>query len=86
VVAAGAGAAIGVVLSLVLGPAVGIVAGGLLGPLVGMAVPVPLAAAAPAIHAESSVPLRPSHMDEAFEELEELGDSEGLEGLEDGAP
>ncbi len=81
VVAAAAGAAIGVGISLVLGPAVGIVAGGLLGPLVGMAVPVD--AAAPAIHAESSVPLRPSHMDEAFEELEELGEPEGLEG---GAP
>jgi 4-azaleucine resistance transporter AzlC len=38
-VAAGAGAAIGVVLSLTVGPALGIVAGGLIGPLVGMAVP-----------------------------------------------
>jgi 4-azaleucine resistance transporter AzlC len=40
-VAAGAGAAIGVVLSLVLGPQVGLIAGGLLGPLVGMAMPGP---------------------------------------------
>jgi 4-azaleucine resistance transporter AzlC len=39
IVAAGAGAAIGVVLSLLLGPSVGIVAGGLLGPLIGMAMP-----------------------------------------------
>jgi 4-azaleucine resistance transporter AzlC len=39
VVAAGSGAVIGIVLSLVLGPAVGIVAGGLLGPGIGMAVP-----------------------------------------------
>lgn len=66
--AAGAGAAIGVALSLAAGPALGIVAGGLLGPLVGMAVP----ARATRIHAESSVPLRPSDMDEAFVELEDL--------------
>lgn len=72
VVAGGAGAVIGVVASLVVGPAIGIVAGGLLGPLVGMAVPVPPREAHAAVHAESSVPLRPSHMDEAFEELEEL--------------
>ncbi len=39
VVAAGAGAAIGVWLSLVIGPAMGIIAGGLIGPLVGMAIP-----------------------------------------------
>ncbi len=38
-VAAGAGAAIGVALSLAIGPAIGIVAGGLIGPLAGMAVP-----------------------------------------------
>ncbi len=37
--AAGSGAAIGVVLSLLVGSAAGIVAGGLIGPLVGMAVP-----------------------------------------------
>jgi 4-azaleucine resistance transporter AzlC len=40
-VAAGAGAAIGVVLSLVAGPQVGLIAGGLLGPLAGMAIPGP---------------------------------------------
>jgi 4-azaleucine resistance transporter AzlC len=39
VAAAGAGAVIGVVLSVAVGPGVGIVAGGLAGPLVGMAVP-----------------------------------------------
>ncbi|HYO44297.1 MAG TPA: AzlC family ABC transporter permease [Candidatus Limnocylindrales bacterium] len=73
VVAGGAGGAIGVVASLVLGPEVGIVAGGLLGPLIGMAVPVPPAEAAhPAVHAESPVPLRPGHMDDAFVELEAL--------------
>jgi hypothetical protein len=38
-VAAGAGALLGVVLSLVVGPAIGIVAGGLVGPLIAMAVP-----------------------------------------------
>jgi predicted branched-subunit amino acid permease len=73
VVAAGAGAAIGVVGSLVLGPAVGIVIGGLVGPLAGMAMPVPSAKAThPAVHAESSLPLRPSHMDEAFDALDEV--------------
>jgi 4-azaleucine resistance transporter AzlC len=40
VVAAGAGAMIGLVLSLVAGTSLGIVAGGLLGPLVGMATPL----------------------------------------------
>lgn len=78
VVAACAGAAIGVVASLVIGPAVGIVAGGLVGPLVGMAVPsAPASGAAPVpahepVHAESPVPLRLSAMDEAFEELDEV--------------
>ena len=71
VVAAGAGAGIGVVLSLLLGPAVGIIAGGLIGPLAGMAVPEPAARAH--VHAESSVPLRPSDMDAAFDELSEPG-------------
>ena len=68
-VAAGAGAAIGVVLSLAVGPAIGIIAGGLIGPLVGMAVP---AGPGPRTHAESSVPLGERTMDEAFEELDEL--------------
>ena len=40
-VAAGAGAALGVGLSLVIGPEIGIVAGGLVGALVAMAVPGP---------------------------------------------
>jgi 4-azaleucine resistance transporter AzlC len=39
-VAAGAGAAIGIAASLALGPGIGIIAGGLLGPLVAMALPV----------------------------------------------
>jgi hypothetical protein len=38
-----------------------------------MAVPVPAAEAAhQVIHAESSLPLRPGHMDDAFEELDEV--------------
>lgn len=45
VTAAGAGAAIGVGASLVVGPALGIMAGGLVGPLVAMTVPVPRVAA-----------------------------------------
>lgn len=79
-IAAGAGAAIGVVLSLIVGPAVGIVAGGLLGPLVGIAVPV-TPAEQPAFHAESSVPLRPGHMDEAFDELDSLDALPAGDGL-----
>ena len=72
-VAAGAGAAIGVALSLAVGPAIGIIAGGLIGPLVGMAVP---GAPEPHVHAESSVPLGDITMDEAFEEIEDLPVSE----------
>ena len=77
VVAAGAGAAIGVLLSLAVGPGMGIIAGGLIGPLVGMAVPVPARPAHEHVHAESSVPLRPSDMDAAFDELEDVGDVGG---------
>jgi 4-azaleucine resistance transporter AzlC len=47
-VAAGAGAAIGVMMALVAGQQVGIIAGGLIGPLIGMAVPGPSADPAPA--------------------------------------
>jgi len=68
VVAACAGAVFGVVGSVAVGSAIGIVAGGLLGPLVGMAVP----GRHTRIHAESSVPLRPITMDEAFDEVEDL--------------
>jgi 4-azaleucine resistance transporter AzlC len=75
VVAAGAGAVIGVVMSLLMGPALGIVAGGLLGPLIGMLVPAPVRHQG--IHAESSVPLAPSHMDDAFEELDSDGSGAG---------
>jgi 4-azaleucine resistance transporter AzlC len=70
IVAAGSGAAIGVGLSLVLGPAVGIVAGGLIGPAVAMT--VPMEPRPVRVHAESPVPLRPSDMDDAFDELDDL--------------
>jgi 4-azaleucine resistance transporter AzlC len=69
IVAAAAGAAIGVVLSLAVGPGVGIVAGGLVGPLVGMAVPARPSVAP--LSAESPLPLRPSHMGDAVAELDE---------------
>jgi predicted branched-subunit amino acid permease len=71
VAAAGAGAAIGVGASLVVGPSVGIVLGGLVGPLVGMAMPVPATATHVPVVAESSLPLRPSHMADAVAELDE---------------
>jgi 4-azaleucine resistance transporter AzlC len=71
IVAAGAGAVIGVVLSLWLGPAIGIVAGGLVGPLVGMAVPVP---AAEHVHdTEPLAPLAPDEVERAYEEFEHEG-------------
>lgn len=71
--AAGAGAFIGVGLSLAVGPGIGIVAGGLLGPLVGMAVP---AGGRQRIVADPPVPLTSSTIDEAFTDLEELSDPE----------
>jgi len=80
IVAAGAGAAIGVMASLVLGPSVGIVVGGLVGPLVGMAMPgrahEVVAGAGAHEHAEelhpmSSVPLGHVNLDEAIDEAEE---------------
>ena len=64
IVAAGAGAAIGLTASLVLGPSVGIVVGALVGPLVGMA--VPLRAGHGELHPESPGPPRPSHLHNAF--------------------
>jgi 4-azaleucine resistance transporter AzlC len=70
--AAGAGAAIGVALSMTVGPALGIVAGGLLGPLVGMAVPT--AETGRQMLPESSVPLRDPEMDLAFQELDASGE------------
>ncbi len=55
-VAAGAGALLGVGLSLAVGPEVGIIAGGLLGPLVAMALPL---GADPAPVAEPTPPIEP---------------------------
>jgi 4-azaleucine resistance transporter AzlC len=72
-IAAGAGAAIGVVASLVVGPAVGIMAGGLVGPLVGMAVRVEVPADGEAgrpVHPQSPLPLGQPDIDTAFDELE----------------
>lgn len=86
IAAAGAGGAIGVLLSLAMGSGVGIVAGGLVGPLVGMAIPARHAPAeAPGdatppptrpsrITAESPMPLQPSHMADALAELDEADD------------
>jgi len=86
IVAAGAGAAIGVVASLLLGPSVGIVVGGVVGPLVGMAMPGPAHEAeagavaherADELHPMSSVPLGHVNLDEAIDEAEadaHLGD------------
>ncbi len=80
VVAAGAGAAIGVVASLLVGPSVGIVVGGLVGPLVGMAVPVAAReqpaegaghAHADELHPMSSVPLGHVNLDTAIDEAED---------------
>jgi len=68
VVAAGAGATLGVVLSLVFGPAPGIVAGGLLGPLVGMAVPDGGPQRAP----DSDLTGRPVDLDEAMADVDDL--------------
>jgi hypothetical protein len=68
IVAAGAGAAIGVVLSLLLGPSAGIVAGGLLGPLVGMAMPDDGRQVAP----DSDLTGLRVDLDEAMAEVDEL--------------
>jgi 4-azaleucine resistance transporter AzlC len=70
VVAAAAGAAIGVVASLLVGLSVGIVVGGLVGPLVAMAMPGRDRETGQPVAAESSLPLRPSHMADAVAELD----------------
>lgn len=74
VVAAGAGAALGVGFSLVLGPSAGIVAGGLLGPLVGMAGPDGRSRVTP----ESDLTGLPVDLDEALADVAELP-SEGAQ-------
>jgi 4-azaleucine resistance transporter AzlC len=72
IIAAGAGAAIGVVLSLLIGPAVGIVAGGLLGPLVAMALPGSVDGAA-SIAPDSDVTGVQVDLDEAIADVAGLG-------------
>src|SRR5690349_3848080 len=92
VIAAGAGAAIGVVASLALGISVGIVLGGLVGPLVAMAVPGPIVHPGEPIdqphpeeiHPQSSLPLGDVHLDEAIDEAEE--DADAVAAAEAGAP
>jgi 4-azaleucine resistance transporter AzlC len=73
IVAAGAGAVIGVLLSLALGPGIGIVAGGLAGPLVGMAVPDGGRHSTP----DSDATAAPVDVDAAIEELKSLDDADG---------
>ncbi|HEY6569000.1 MAG TPA: AzlC family ABC transporter permease [Candidatus Limnocylindrales bacterium] len=68
-VAAGAGAAIGVVASLAVGTEIGIIAGGLLGPLVAMAVPD----GGRHVVGDSDLTGRPVDVDEAMQELVDLG-------------
>jgi 4-azaleucine resistance transporter AzlC len=72
-VAAGAGATIGVIVSLAAGTGVGIIAGGLLGPVLGMAVPD----GGPHVVGDSELTGRPVDTDQAAEELAELGDEPG---------
>ena len=69
-VAAGAGATIGVVVSLAVGTGIGIIAGGLLGPLLGRAVPD----GGTHVADDSELTGRPVDTDEATEELARLGD------------
>lgn len=78
-VAAGAGAAIGVGLSLVIGPAMGIIAGGLIGPLVGMAIPVGTAGPAH-LAAESEVTGRSIDLEAAMAETAEPVGSDAAAG------
>lgn len=80
-IAAGAGGAIGVVLSLAVGPELGIVAGGLLGPLVAMAVP---AGDGTPSAPDSDVAGVPVDLDGAVADVDALGGAPGASA--DGAP
>ncbi len=71
IVAASAGAGLGVTLSVLAGPSAGIVAGGLLGPLVAMAMPE----GGPHVVPESDLTGLPVDVDGAMVEVEELGGS-----------
>ncbi len=68
--AAGAGAAIGVSLSLAWGPSLGIIAGGLIGPLVAMAVP----AGTTRLVTESDASAQPIDIELAIAEVAALDD------------
>jgi 4-azaleucine resistance transporter AzlC len=70
-VAAGAGAAIGVVASIAIGTEVGVIAGGLLGPLIAMGVPD----GGPRVVGESEMTGQAVDLDEAMDELAALGDT-----------
>ncbi len=72
-VAAGAGATIGVLVSLAVGTGIGIIAGGLLGPLLGMAVPD----GGTHVVGDSELTGRPVDTDEATEELGAAGRRSG---------
>jgi 4-azaleucine resistance transporter AzlC len=72
-VAAGAGAGIGVVLSLAIGPAMGIVAGGLLGPLAGMAMPT----GGPSLPPDSDLAGRSVDIAEAMAEVRTMPADDG---------
>jgi len=68
-VAAGAGAALGVLASIAVGPSLGIIAGGLIGPLAGMAVP----AGGFRLPAESDASAQAIDLDEAMAEVHAFG-------------
>jgi 4-azaleucine resistance transporter AzlC len=93
VIAAGAGAAMGVLASLLLDPSVGIVIGGLVGPLVAMAVPGQVAhrgdpatkAHPDQVHPQSTLPLGDVHLDEAIDEAETDARAGSERPREDGA-
>jgi 4-azaleucine resistance transporter AzlC len=72
VVAAGAGAAIGVTASLFMGPALGILAGGLIGPGIGMAIPD----GGRSVPAESEVTGLRVDLDAAVDDVDHLGEDE----------
>ena len=82
-VAAGAGAAIGVGLSLVIGPAMGIIAGGLIGPLLGMTIPMGTAGQAH-LAAESEVTGRSIDLEAAMAETAGPDGSDAATGSDAG--
>jgi 4-azaleucine resistance transporter AzlC len=69
--AAGSGAGLGVVASLVVGPSIGVIAGGLVGPLIGMAVP----AGGPRLPEESDTTAHEIDLDRAMADALSFGRS-----------